>query len=240
MRCLLDRPTPLDSSAYFKRRRRGDLSLAEFLQPRRIAVVLENYGRAHGEAACRVAVASEWSKRYFAAIVKPMVTAAIMIDWRVPLAPDNVGLDVKDDGTIVGLRLSSFGGPVQAISAEDRFNFLITDNLAVVVDAIANVSGLSRHVLWSNAGNVFEGTVRNCAAFLEQGTCAMDHAFEILEKPYFSRGVPNPLRDPIVYRIFDGKSKRLRRVCCIRYLLNSLDYCATCPCSNRKISRVPG
>lgn len=228
--CLFEQSTPVGSRSLFQRKRRGDLLLAELLEPRRFERLLRNYGRRHGCHPVYEAVASEWSKRYFASIVKPAVAAAILADWRVPLAPEKISLEVNDDGDIVSVRLSSFGGPVAAASPEERFDFLVRDNLAVVGSAIADASGLSRNVLWSNAGNMFEGTARRCEALLQSRTSGLDHAFGLLETSRLSDGTRNPLHRPIVYPIKDDGPKRLRRVCCIRYLLETLDYCATCPC----------
>ncbi|CUX53298.1 siderophore-iron reductase FhuF [Rhizobium oryzihabitans] len=230
LRCLFEQSTPVGSRSLFQRKRRGDLLLAELLEPRRFERLLRNYGRRHGRDPVYEAVASEWSKRYFASIVKPAVAAAILADWRVPLTPEKISLEVNDDGDIVSVRLSSFGGPVAAASPEERFDFLVRDNLAVVVSAIADASGLSRNVLWSNAGNMFEGTARSCEALLQSRTSGLDHAFGLLETSRLSDGTRNPLHRPIVYPIKDDGPKRLRRVCCIRYLLETLDYCATCPC----------
>ncbi len=231
--CLFEQSTPVGSRSFFQRKRRGDLLLAELLEPRYIERVLRNYGRRHGREPLREAVASEWSKRYFASIVKPAVAAAILVDWRLPLTPEKIGLDVNDDGDIVSVRFSSFGRPVAAASPEERFDFLIRDNLAVAVNAIANASGLSRNVLWSNAGNMFEGTARSCEALLPSRTSGLDHAFEILKTELLSDGARNPLFRPIIYPVEGGQPKRRRRVCCVRYLLDALDYCATCPVPER-------
>lgn len=216
--------------SFFQRKRREDLSLAECLEPHRLDAILSNYGRRFGTNASRIAVAGEWSKRYFFFVARPMIAATIMADWCVSLAPESVGLNVTDDGDIIGLRLSSFGRLHRATSSEERFDFIVRDNLAPVVEAIVEVSSLSRNVLWSNAGNLFEGTVRGCKAQLQSPTPGLTHAFDFLDLPTLADGARNPLFRPIVYPVKNGEPKRLRRVCCIRYLLETLDYCATCPC----------
>jgi ferric iron reductase protein FhuF len=39
----------------------------------------------------------------------------------------------------------------------------------------------------------------------------------------------NPLLEPVRYVEHDGERKRLRRVCCICYLMPSHGYCSNCP-----------
>jgi len=51
--------------SFFQRKRREDLSLAGCLEPHRLDAILSNYGRRFGTTASRIAVAGEWSKRYF-------------------------------------------------------------------------------------------------------------------------------------------------------------------------------
>ncbi|WP_092160080.1 (2Fe-2S)-binding protein [Bosea sp. CRIB-10] len=42
-------------------------------------------------------------------------------------------------------------------------------------------------------------------------------------------GRPNRLFDPVRYPEYKDGPTRLRRVCCIRYLIPELGYCSTCP-----------
>lgn len=198
-----------------------------------MARVLAGYGRRHGQDAPLAAVAGEWSKQYFAKIMRPVAAAAIMLDWRMPFSPENISIDLGHEGDIVSLGLSSFGGPVAATSAEDRFDFLIRNNVAAIIHSVAEASGLSRNVLWSNAGNVLEGIVSSDAARVQHPADGFIDAVELLETPVFTDGTRNPLYRPIVYPVVCGRPKRLRRVCCIRYLLDALDYCTTCPCPGR-------
>ncbi|UXR95060.1 hypothetical protein FY157_25450 (plasmid) [Agrobacterium tumefaciens] len=74
--------------------------------------------------------------------------------------------------------------------------------------------------------------------FAENTPCGhgVADALELLESPHMADGSRNPLFRPILYRQYEGKPKRLRRICCIRYLINGLDYCKTCPCLNSRSS----
>ncbi len=215
---------------FFRRRRPTDLAFTEFLEPDCLLAVLNGYGRRHGSDAPIAAVAGEWSKRYFAKVMRPIATAAMLLDWRVPLTPADLSIDLSTEGEIVSLGLSDFGRPVRAKSAEDRFAFLVSGNIESLIRAVSEVSGLSRNVLWSNAGNAFEGIARNYARDDRCAGAGVADALELLESPHMADGSRNPLFRPIVYPQADGQPERLRRVCCIRYLIDGLDYCKTCPC----------
>ncbi len=44
------------------------------------------------------AVAGEWSKRYFAKVMRPIATAAMLLDWRLPLTPADLSIDISTEG----------------------------------------------------------------------------------------------------------------------------------------------
>ncbi|MFF2322844.1 siderophore-iron reductase FhuF [Agrobacterium sp. NPDC058088] len=230
---LLGQPTNAQWRDFFRRRRRTDLTFNELLEPNCLLRILHSYGRRHGPSAPLAAVAGEWSKRYFARVMKPIATAAMLLDWRMPLTPADLSIDVSAEGEIVSLGLSDFGRPVLATSAEDRFAFLISGNIEGVIRAVSEVSGLSRNVLWSNAGNVFEGIARSYAMDNDCSVAGVADALDLLDARNMADGSRNPLFKPIIYPHGEGKPKRLRRVCCIRYLIDGLDYCKTCPCPAR-------
>ncbi len=235
---LLRQPAHSQWRDFFRRRRRTDLTFIELLEHDNLLVILGNYGRRHGSSAPLAAVAGEWSKRYFAKVMRPIATAAMLMDWRMPLTPADLSIDISEEGEIVSLGLSGFGRPVQAKSAQDRFDFLFSGNIEGVIRTVSDVSGLSRNVLWSNAGNMFEAIARSYAMENHFPDAGVADALELLESPHMADGSRNPLFRPILYRQYEGKPKRLRRICCIRYLINGLDYCKTCPCLNSRSSRM--
>ncbi len=220
----------------FRRRRPTDLAFTELLEPDCLLAVLNSYGRRHGANAPIAAVAGEWSKRYFAKVMRPIATAAMLLDWRVTLTPADLSIEISGEGEVVSLGLTDFGHPVRAKSAEDRFDFLIRGNIEAVIRAVSEVSGLSRNVLWSNAGNLFEGIARGYAVDNDCPGAGVADALALLELPQMADGSRNPLFRPILYPGSDGQPERLRRVCCIRYLIDGLDYCKTCPCPGRHCS----
>lgn len=209
-------------------RRDEDLPLSVLLETERLKDILGRYGRRYAPEEERRAIATQWSKRYFSVVMTPIVAAAILIDWRLPLHPETTALDIDAEGGITGLRVSSFGKAETHSSGIDRFSFLTEAHLPYVVEAIARASGLSRHVLWSNAGNLFDGIARRCEAVASPGSAGIRDAIAFLEASHLGDGTRNPLFRPIVYH-HEGQTIRKRRVCCARYLIPSLGFCQTCP-----------
>ncbi|WP_320188996.1 siderophore-iron reductase FhuF [Agrobacterium rosae] len=230
LREFLEQSTHAQRCELVRRRRRSDLSLEELLEPDRLATVIGNYGRRHGASTHFAAVAGQWSKQYFAKIMRPVASAAMLLDWRLPFSLDDLSICVSADGDIISLGLSNLGRTVIPQHVEDRFDFLLKDNISEVVRAIAKVSGLSRNVLWSNAGNVFEGLASSYVADRKHLPKGVVDAFALLDTPFLLNGSRNPIFSPIVYSDICDQRKRKRRVCCIRFMIDGLDYCATCPC----------
>ncbi len=202
-----------------------DLPLSTLLETERLKEMLGRYGRRYGQEAERRAVATQWSKHYLSRVMTPVVAAAILIDWRLPLHLETTALDIDAGGVITGLRVSSFGQTVAPFSSVDRFSFLTEAHLPRVVEAIARASGLSRHVLWSNAGNLFEGVARRLETIAPKEAAGIRDAMTLMETSHLDDGTRNPLFRPITYL----DAARRRRVCCVRYLIPSLGFCRTCP-----------
>lgn len=204
------------------------LPLSALLERDCLAEMLGRYGRRYGQGQERRAVATQWSKHYFLQVVTPVLAAAVLIDWRLPLPLEATALDIDAEGAITALRVSSYGKAVAPSSGTDRFSLLTRAHLPFVVDALSQASGLSRHVLWSNAGNLFEGVARRLEAVAPEGSAGIRDARALMEASHLEDGTRNPLYRPILY-LDEARTIRKRRVCCARYLIPSLGFCRTCP-----------
>ena len=205
---------------------RGSLEpLAALLRAERLEAVLALFATRYEKPEPR-AVASQWSKLHFSRLLVPATAAAIAADWRMPLAPERLGVALDAQGGVAAFTLPDPGTACPSRDAQERFGFLIEEHVPALIDAIARASGLSRRVLWSNAGNLFENVVSRCSGVLGEAHVGVRHGREILARPRLAAGGTNPLAAPVRYQP-DGT--RLRRVCCLRYLIPSLPYCHTCP-----------
>ncbi len=199
--------------------------LDTFLQGDRLAAALARFGRSYEQPEPR-AVASQWSKLYFSRLLVPATAAAIAADWRLPLSPREMRFALDAQGGVATFALPHAGAASLPGDTEERFAFLVTDHLPLVIDSLARASGLTRRVLWSNAGNLFEKVVGHCAQLLGEAHPGVQQGRELLARRRFAAGTANPLAEPVRY-LADGT--RQRRVCCLRYLITTLPYCGTCP-----------
>jgi ferric iron reductase protein FhuF len=207
--------------------------VSAMMQPDRLSAILERFSKIYPDPEPR-AVASQWSKIYFSKLIVPSVAASLILDWRLPLDIDSTGILLDDLGQAEAFRLEGPGSTSNPQTAEDRFSFLVDVHLEPLIEAIRKVSGLSRNVLWSNAGNIIENVIEYCAK-ATPSLSGIVEARALLAARRKAAGTANPLFEPVRYTELAALRTRKRRVCCIRYLIPSLDYCKTCPLSKRHL-----
>ncbi|UOK73567.1 siderophore-iron reductase FhuF [Ancylobacter polymorphus] len=199
--------------------------LDALLRSDRLAAELARFGERYEQPEPR-AVASQWSKLYFSRLLVPATAAAIAADWHLPLAPRGMRVALDAQGGVATFALPHAGTASAPGDTEERFGFLVTEHLPPVIDSLARASGLTRRVIWSNAGNLFERVIGHCAQLLGEAHPGVQQGRELLARRRFANGAANPLAEPVRY-LADGT--RQRRVCCLRYLIPTLPYCGTCP-----------
>lgn len=194
--------------------------------------VLTRFGSAYPDSDPR-GLASIWSKYYFIKLIPPVVAASLILDHRLPLHLDQLELILDEAGLPVAFKLPAPGQRWMPCPADafERFDDLLEQHLRPFIDALARHVRLSPKVLWSNAGNYFEwllGVLENAMPHAD-----VSHGHHLLNARHLPDGRRNPLYQPVRYIKVEGQDelKRQRRVCCIRYRVNGLDYCANCPLS---------
>lgn len=193
-----------------------------------LGALIARFARNYAEPERR-AVASQWSKWHFSTLLTPFLAASLVANHRMPTALADLDVVLSPDGRTAALRLRHEGDAIGPSDAFDRFEPLLTDHLEPVISALAAASGIAPRVLWSNAGNIFEQVLQRLQAALGPDHPAIAETVELLDTRKWRDGRPNRLFEPVRYRKVGADLKRQRRVCCIRYLIPSLDYCKTCP-----------
>lgn len=211
---------------------REGVPMRTFLTGHYLNDVLTRFGTAYPDSDPR-GLASIWSKYYFTKLIPPVVAASLILDHRLPLQLDHLQLILDEGGLPTAFKLPHPGqrwtpGPTNAF---ERFDGLLNHHLSPLVEALARHARLSPKVLWSNAGNYFEwllGVLANAMPHADLG-----HGHQLLNARHVPDGRRNPLYQPVLYLKVDGQNetRRQRRVCCIRYRVNGLDYCSNCPLS---------
>ncbi|WP_407977168.1 siderophore-iron reductase FhuF [Brucella pseudogrignonensis] len=200
----------------------------QIFHPDRLDSILKSFAKRYEEPEPR-AVASQWSKLYFARLILPAAAAAILFDWQLRLDLSNICIALDDDGGNIRFGLPSKGIQDAVNNSRERFSFLVDDHLRHVIPVLSDVSGLPHKVLWSNAGNIVENVVQRSAALLGPEHQGVRDGQDCLATRRFEDGSLNPLFEPVRY--VDNKSdvQRKRRICCLRYFIPSLSICKTCP-----------
>ncbi|WP_163557080.1 siderophore-iron reductase FhuF [Halomonas sp. NO4] len=176
------------------------------------------------------AVASLWSKWHFSALLAPGLAANLLLSRDLPLDLERTGLHQTEDGQTERLAIADEGEPLASGALARRFSTLLDGHLAPLIDTLASCSGASPRVFWSNAGNVFEHFAHAISTHPLARPDSAKPAFELLERRQLADGRRNPLYQPVRYHDpSDGQSQRVRRMCCIRYLIDDLGYCGNCP-----------
>jgi ferric iron reductase protein FhuF len=74
-----------------------------------------------------------------------------------------------------------------AEAGSSRFDGLVLAHLAPFIDLVADRGGVTKRVLWSNAGNVFEAFSRKLES-IAAGQVGLEHARRLLLSPTFCTG----------------------------------------------------
>ncbi|TLF50616.1 siderophore-iron reductase FhuF [Halomonas urmiana] len=205
------------------------------LEPVYLAELFERFGTRYGHGDRR-AVASLWSKWHFSALAAHGLAANLLLERDLPLGLDDLHLQQSPEGQTTGLVLRHAGRPLSELGALSRFTTLLDDHLVPLVEALAMATGASPKVFWSNAGNYFEYFAGALADHPMAGPDVGEPARALMESRSLPDGRRNPLFRPVRY-VDPGKADaptRIRRLCCIRYLIDELGYCANCPLECRR------
>jgi|SRR5471030_1408075 len=213
---------------------RPSIPSALLLEPEHLEPVLQRFSPENA-GQDRRALASQWSKYYLVRLIPPVVAAALVLGHRLPLDFDQVEVVLDAQGLPEAFKLPDEGGAFSTRPADpfQRFSELLDGHLQPFVQRLASQVKLSPKVLWSNAGNYFEWFMGEMlkaslpAALLADGKALL----ETERRPDGSR---NPMFFPVKYvevpcHLRPEGSWRQRRVCCIRYRLETMGHCDNCP-----------
>lgn len=204
------------------------------LGPGDVAAIVARFDARFGRTDRR-AVMSMWASAYFTDTVPPLLAANILLDLAPRLGPGEVSFVMAPSLRIQALRIGAELVSLAGIDAGARFTALIGAHLAALIAHVATRGGVTRRVLWSNVGNVFEAFLRKLEA-IDAGRPGLAHARALLASPMLDSGERNPLFEPVRY--LDGR--RVRRVCCMRYLVPNEVVCGVCPLGRASPARRVG
>ncbi|MFC4297094.1 siderophore-iron reductase FhuF [Castellaniella hirudinis] len=205
------------------------LPACELLRPDTLAALLDDFAAAEGHpGGDGRAIASLWSRWHFWAVLPPLVAALLLHRC----APGLRAVQLSPIHRTCGLAWET---PVPAFSPEAARAACerVVWQARPLIDALADLSGASPRVFWSNLGNLLEYLVTQLRP--HPGVCAqMLRAFDaLLESPLLADGSPNPVERPVRYEPGPAPggegARRVRKICCLYYLLPGAELCENCP-----------
>lgn len=109
------------------------------------------------------AAVSIWSKFYLATVSIPALVANLLLEVALPVAPEEVRLELDERGKTARLWLGNSGRPLASLAPDTRFAPLFEQHCAPLIETLASLSGLSPRVFWSNLGHYVDYAARICA-----------------------------------------------------------------------------
>lgn len=176
------------------------------------------------------AITSLWSKWHFSALTVPTLASHLLLNRDLPVELDDVHVILNDEGCTTQLWLPHEGALMGAQDSSERFAKLITQHWAPLIERLSAISGAAPRVFWSNAGGYLDYYVKVLAEHPEVNQAALSAARALLESRHID-GQRNPLFEPV--RTYTPKGsdevKQVRKLCCLRYLLDEFSVCSNCP-----------
>jgi ferric iron reductase protein FhuF len=177
------------------------------------------------------AVHSIWMRWYLHVLVPPFLLADILLDWTLPVALEDVRFIVGADARIEAVKLLNAGQNTGGVEPFLRFRELIFGHLAPLVEMLAERTSVTRRVYWSNVGDEFEAMLRRIEQIVGRLPRLLE-AQDILEKRTWLSDRANPLFGAVIYKSVNP-NPRVRRICCLQYLLPDRRFCSACPVTCR-------
>ncbi len=202
---------------------RPAIAQAALLGPGDVAAILARYDARFGRTDPRAAM-SMWASAYFTDTLPPLLAANILLDVSPRLEAGAVSFVMAPSLRIQALRIGPELVPLAGAGPDARFAGLVGGHLAPLIALVAARGGVTRRVLWSNVGNVFEAFLRKLDA-IDASRPGLGDARRLLASPLLAGGGRNPLFEPVRY----PGGRRVRRVCCLRYLVPGEAVCGGCP-----------
>lgn len=202
--------------------RPGTQSLSTLSGKAAFDAVVDGFGRTFGPADRR-AVVSLWTQYYLSALIIPYLTALSRLGCALPVAFEQVGFE-RDEAGIVS-RFLLVEANVRRMDPASGLTLLIDGHLRPFFDLCHVHSGLSRGVLWGNAGVAADLILRELAMGAGRPPPRPAQAEACLGRC----GADAFGRCPLG-QVFRAREERRRRVCCMRYRIPGVVSCGTlCP-----------
>ncbi|MCG6204136.1 siderophore-iron reductase FhuF [Rhodopseudomonas sp. HC1] len=203
------------------------------LDARHLALVNARFARRFDQFDAR-ATHSIWMKWYLNVMLPPVLLADVCLRRSVAVGLDEVRFIVAEDGRVDANQIRGESLDTEGLDPFARFQSLVFDHLTPLIDLLAVRTDVTRRVYWSNVGNTYEAMLRRIEAVAGPSR-RLAEAQELLATPRWPDGRTNPLADAVGY----PGGLRLRRICCLQYLLPDRRFCSACPVPEARVHPHP-
>lgn len=180
---------------------------------------------------------SIWMQWYLNTLIPPVLLADVLLGQSVSVGLPTLRFVMSDDARVDAIRIEGASDG----SGDDpfqRFGSLVHDHLAPLIEMWSSRTDVVARVFWSNAGHTFEAMLGRIESVSGPLPRLAEARRLFVERNW--RGAPNPLFDAVRYVPERGAIARIRRVCCLQYLLPDRRFCRACPIDEARASRVDG
>lgn len=199
---------------------RTAVALPALLQKRVLDQLLTRIHGAQALAEHKPVLVSQWSRHYFMHWLPAMLVSQLAHGWDLPLLLRDTGLVLDESGVPLAVRFFEAGEEGDAQASLEPW---IASNLRPFIDALSAYGDVPPAVLWSNAGDCLESSVRRLQ---QMGLRNLAPAEGLMNQRRLADGRANPLYQPVRYL---GDGRRERRHCCLARQITEMSPCADCP-----------
>lgn len=195
--------------------------------PECLSPLLDHYCKMKYPNDDRRAAVSMWSQWYFGLLLSPMLVMGAWGEVVLPFQAGFVSMKSDDVNCPVGFDLTDRHVRQTVTDSAApcpwaHFDDLISMHLSPLITSLSTSSKVSPKVFWSNVGVVIAYVEKHV---LKDSRISLVPLISDAKRP---DGMRNPLANPYSAKQSEDGSLS-RRVCCLRYLLTSVEICPTCP-----------
>jgi ferric iron reductase protein FhuF len=173
---------------------------------------------------------SIWMKWYLNTFLPPVLLTDVLLARMLPVALDQMRFILSDDGRVSAVQIDGTSIDSTGTDPFTRFAPLIFDHFEPLITMWSARTDVTRRVYWSNVGNTFEAMLRRIESTAGM-TLRLREAQRLLEEPMWPDGRINPLAGAVTYE----NDIRLRRICCLQYMLPDRRFCKACPIEEAQV-----
>ncbi len=205
----------------------GGIDCFALHEPDCLAPLLDHYCQAKYPQDDRRAAISMWSQWYFGILLSPVLVLAAAGEAVITFQPNFISLKTDDNQCPAGFDIHDrhvHEMKEKSIPPDPwaHLECLIDGHLEPMVASLAASSKVSPKVFWSNIGVVVAYVEKHV---LKNTRVSLAPLINDAKRPDGNR---NPMATPYSTKQSDDGTPS-RRVCCLRYLLTSVDICPSCP-----------